>query len=85
METLAEQESKAAQMTVSKQALKKAFTKAKQMLKSGTLANKKAIVQSYVKHVTMYKDKIVIELNVIDGYTITEVITRDEIRKTSNI
>jgi len=85
METLAEQERKAAQMTVSKQVLKKAFAKAKQMLKSGTLANKKAIVQSYVKHVTMYKNKIVIELNVIDGYTITEVITRDEIKKSVDI
>lgn len=46
------------------------------MLESGTLSNKKAIIDRYVKQITLHGDKISIELNATDTYTITEEITR---------
>ncbi len=82
-QSIAKKEKEAAQMSVSKQTLKKAFAKAKQMLESGTLANKKSIVQNYVKNVTMYKDKIVVEFNITNNYTITEEIDRNELKKSA--
>jgi len=46
------------------------------MLESGTLSNKKAIIDRYVKQIILHKDKIVIEFNITDTYTITEEIER---------
>ncbi len=77
---LANKEKELSKIKVSKQALKKAFTKAKQMLEYGTLANRKAIIQTYVKKVTVYKDSIEMEFNVTDGYTVTEKIDRNELK-----
>ena len=63
-------------MTVDEKVLKQAFKKAKKMFESGTLSNKKAIIDRYVKQITLHRDKIVIKFNVTDTYTITEEIER---------
>ncbi len=57
-QALLEAERQLADMRVDEKRLKIAFRKAKQMLKSGTLKNRKAIVEQYVKRVIMYKEKI---------------------------
>ena len=75
-QSLSDMEHQMAQMVVSEAELKKAFKKAKAMLQSGTLVNKKAIVNRYVKQIILYKEKIVIEFNLTDTYTITEEIAR---------
>ena len=46
------------------------------MLKNGTLKNKKAIVQQFVKRVVVYKDKIIIEYNIAGDYIFGEEIIR---------
>lgn len=75
--SLKEAERKLSEMSVDEAQLKKAFSKAKSLLKSGTLKNRKAIVQQYVKQVVMYPDKVEIEFNVIgDSYTIKESYPR---------
>ena len=56
--------------------LKSAFNKAKRMLKDGTLKNRKAIVQQYVKEIVVYKDKITVEYNISGTYTVTEELSR---------
>lgn len=76
-QTLHEKELELAEMTVNEKVLKQAFKKAKKMLELGTLTNKKAIIDRYVKQIVLYKDKIVIEFNVTDTYTITEEIGRE--------
>ncbi len=75
-QTLHEKEQALSEMTVDEKVLKQAFKKAKKMLESGTLSNKKAIIDRYVKQITLHRDKIVIEFNVTDTYTITEEIER---------
>ena len=64
-------------MTVNEAELKKAFSKAKRLLVSGTLKNRKAIVQHYVKQVVMYNDKIEVEYNIFGGYTIKETLSKE--------
>lgn len=75
-QTLHEKEQELAEMTVNEKVLKQAFKKAKKMLESGTLSNKKAIIDRYIKQIILYKDKIVIEFNITDTYTITEEMER---------
>ena len=74
---LLDAERQLSEMAISKEKLKKAFNKAKQMLKSGTLQNRKAIVQAYVKSVTIFTDRIVIEYNISGTYTVKEEIQRN--------
>ena len=75
--SLKDAERKLSEMTVDEAKLKKAFSKAKRMLKSGTLKNRKAIVQQYVKQVVIYPDSIEVEFNIIgDTYTIKETYPR---------
>ena len=75
--SLKEAERKLSEMSVDEAQLKQAFSKAKSLLKSGTLKNRKAIVQQYVKQVVMYPDKVEVEFNVIgDTYTIKETYPR---------
>lgn len=40
------------------------------MLEEGTLKNKKVLIDKYVKCVTIYKDKIIIELSIADVFTL---------------
>lgn len=74
--TLTELEVSLSQMEVSEDTLRSAFEKAKEMLKSGSLANKKAIVEHYVKQITIHRDTIDIEFNISGDYTIIETIQR---------
>ncbi len=80
-ESLLETEQKISEMTIDANKLKLAFRKAKKMLGSGTLKNRKAIVQQYVKEVKIHKDKILIEYNISGTYTVKEEISRDECTK----
>lgn len=75
-QALSDKERELSQMSVNEKELKKAFRKAKKMLESGTLSNQKAIIQHYVKQVVVHNDRIVIEFNVTDNYTITEEVER---------
>ena len=74
--TLTELEISLSEMSVSEKMLRTAFEKAKTMLSSGTLTNKKAIVEHYVKQIIIHKDTIDIEFNISGDYTITETIAR---------
>ncbi len=66
------------QMTISPDKIKTAFRKAKKLLQSGDLKNKKAIAQQYVKQVTVFKEKLIIEFNISDDYSITEEVILKE-------
>ena len=74
---LAENERKLAEVSIDAKRLKLAFKKARQMLKSGTLKNRKAIVEQYIKQVVIYKDKIEIEYRISDTYTYKETVLRE--------
>lgn len=76
-QTLYEKQRELSEMTVDEKVLKQAFKKAKKMLESGTLSNKKAIIDRYVNKIILHKNKIVIEFNVTDTYRITEEIERE--------
>jgi len=52
--------------------LKKAFFKAKQMLKNGTLEMQKVIVNTYVNTVVLFPDKIEIIFNLAPNYTVND-------------
>ena len=73
---IAENEAKQEEMKIDAKQIKLAFNKAKRMLKNGTLKNKKAIVQQFVKRVVVYKDKIIIEYNIAGDYIFREEIIR---------
>ncbi len=73
---LTEAERKVSDLKIDKKRLGSAFQKAKQMLKSGTLKNRKAIVERYVKQITIYKDKIEIEYIVSDSFSFKEEMIR---------
>ena len=77
-ESLKETEQKISEMSIDANKLKSAFNKAKRMLKSGTLKNRKAIVQQYVKEVIIFKDKITVEYNVSGTYTVKEELPREK-------
>lgn len=62
--------------TVSINGLRSAFRKAKKMLADGTLKNRAAIIERYVKKITVYKDKIVIEFNIAPSFTVKNEIMR---------
>ena len=64
------------EMYIDEKQLKRAFKIAKQMLRSGTLKNRKAIVGQYVKQIIIYKDRIVLEYKVSDTYSFKEEIDR---------
>lgn len=75
-DSLSEAERKLSEMHIDTNKLKSAFNKAKRMLKDGTLKNRKAIVQQYVKEIVVYKDKITVEYNISGTYTVTEELSR---------
>lgn len=75
-DSLSEAERKLSEMHIDANKLKSAFNKAKRMLKSGTLKNRKAIIRQYVKEIVIYKDKITVEYNISDTYTVKDEILR---------
>lgn len=76
LQTLMDTEGQVSKLTVDEKKLRAAFYKAKQMLKSGTLKNRKAIVEKYVKQITMYEDRIEIEYHISDTYSFKETVSR---------
>lgn len=62
--------------TVNKKQLEVAFKKAKNMLKNGTLHNKKAIVEKYINKITIYRNKVVIDINITDNFRMKESSVR---------
>lgn len=62
--SLSEIESKISNMSIDEAQLRQAFYKAKDMLRNGTVKNKKAIIAQYVNKVIIYRDKISIEFNI---------------------
>jgi len=77
-ESLMKAERKISEMSIDADKLKSAFNKAKRMLKIGTLKNRKAIVQQYVKEVVIFKDKITVEYNISGTYTVKEELPREK-------
>ena len=68
--------SKLASVNIDAKSLKIAFNRAKQMLKDRSLSNRRALIERYVNSVTIYKEKIVIEFNVFDEFTVCETVRR---------
>ena len=66
------------EMHIDRKRLKAAFKTAKEMLRSGTLKNRKAIVGQYVKKIIIYKDKIVLEYSISDTYSFKEEIDKEK-------
>ena len=75
-QALFEAEKQIADMNIDERRLKAAFKTAKEMLRSGTLKNRKAIVGQYVKQIIIYKDRIELEYNISDTYSFKEEIKR---------
>lgn len=58
--------------------LKKAFQKAKNMLKNGNLATQKLIINTYVNCVKLYPDKIEIVFNLMPNYTVKDTLSKEK-------
>ena len=63
-------------LSIDEKRLKVLFKEAKKMLEEGTLKNKKLLIDKYVKCVTVYKDRIVIELNIDEIFTLKNNVER---------
>ena len=63
-------------LSIDEKRLRKLFREAKKMLEEGTLKNKKLLIDKYVKCVTVYKDRIVIELNIAEIFTLKNNVER---------
>lgn len=63
-------------LSIDEKRLRKLFREAKKMLEEGTLKNKKVLIDKYVKCVTVYKDKIIIELSIADVFTLKKSVER---------
>ena len=69
-------ELKMSDYSISARKLKTAFRQAKKMLQSGTLKNRAAIIDRYVKKIMIYKERIVIEFNIAPAFSIKNEIKR---------
>ena len=58
----------------SEEKIRKLFSKAKQQLKNGTLANRRMIIDQHIDKVVIYKDRIEVYMNLVSDYTVKEVI-----------
>lgn len=72
---------KISEISINEEQIKAAFQKAKKLLRSGTLKNRKDIVQTYINSVTVYIEYVVVEYNIFGSYTITEEIQRKDFIK----
>ena len=72
----AEQEALNREKHLAGNALKAAFYHAKKMLALGTLENKQALVERFVKEVVIYSNHVDVKLNIIGGFQFTEKIQR---------
>lgn len=67
---LSELESKLSCETFSERQIRRLFKIAEEQLKSGTLANRWAIIDQYINKVLVFPDKIEVYLNLTSDYTI---------------
>lgn len=79
--SLEETRIKISEISINEEQIKAAFQKAKKLLRSGTLKNRKDIVQTYINSVTVYIEYVVVEYNIFSSYTITEEIQRKDFIK----
>lgn len=61
---------------IDNESLKKAFQKAKNLLKNGNLATQKLIVNTYVNCVKLYPDRIEIIFNLMPSYTVQDMLEK---------
>ncbi len=64
---------------IDNESLKKAFQKAKNLLKNGNLATQKLIVNTYVNCVKLYPDKIEIIFNLMPNYTVQDSLSKEKL------
>lgn len=57
-------------LSIDEKRLRKLFREAKKMLEQGTLKNKKLLIDKYVKCGTVYKERIVVEFNIAEVFTL---------------
>jgi len=53
-----------------------AFKKAKEMLKNGTLENRREIIEQYIDKIIIFKDRIDIKFNFSEEFIIDETVCR---------
>ena len=61
---------------INEKQLVKLFYKAEQELRHGTLANRRKIVDQYVKRVVVYPDRVEVVLNFVEGFEWKEVVEK---------
>ena len=71
---LSELEDKLTQETFSESQVRKLFKAAEEQLRSGTLANRRAIIDQYINKVLVFPNKIEVYLNLTSDYIIKETI-----------
>ncbi len=64
---------------IDNESLKKAFQKAKNLLRNGNLATQKLIVNTYVNCVKLYSDKIEIIFNLMQNYTVQDSLSKEKL------
>ena len=64
------------QMSISENTLCVLFRKAEQELRHGTLANRRKIIDQYVRQVVVYPDRVELVLNFVEGFEWTETIRK---------
>ncbi len=52
------------------------FLCAKEQLKSGTLENRRMIIEQYIDKVVVFEDRVEIHLNMIGDFKMKEIITK---------
>ena len=64
------------QMSVSEDTVRTLFRKAQNELRNGTLANRRKIIDQYVKQIIIYPDRVELVLNFVEGMSWTDTIQR---------
>ena len=58
----------------SEKQIRELFYAAEQQLKNGTLTNRRLVIDQYINKVLIYPDKIEVYMNIMNDYTVKEVI-----------
>ena len=58
----------------SEEQIRELFYAAEQQLKNGTLTNRRLVIDQYINKVLIYPDKIEVYMNIMNDYTVKEVI-----------
>ena len=71
---LEEAESALEKEVLSEESVRHLFHKAESQLKNGTLANRRAIVDRYIREILIYPDRVEVYMNMISDYVVKEVV-----------